>query len=540
MSSISTTVAGLRALTSADSTAIYQTTDYGGGQWYYDPSSSLTDNLGTVLVNENGDVFRRIYEGPINALWFGAVGDGVTDDTAAIQNAIDALDGEGTIFIPSPINYYLFLSSLTITRNVALSGEKPDVLLDFTNLAANETAITINAGTISALGEYESALSNLILVGSYSALNRGVDYPDTSGDFTPGTYGLQLNTQNLVLDNVMMLGFEYGVGFGSNAYLINFKNATFRYCNYGIYFDATDKTNLGENIAFNNCVIGNNINGIYNYLGELNLIACSLDYNQIHIYYNQTKYEGVISSKLSLIGCHLETGENEDASPKIINTGTLLISGGSIWSETNTGGYFSNTGEAELNLISVQLRTPDTINYYVSGNRPITNYITYISDSQLVRMHSTCGYVPNGDFEDNTLGLSHWVISEGTAVISTDKAEIGTQSLKVTSLEYNGGQVTSPTIFLPQDKREIYVSLFVNNYDSSGAGFYNINEFDSTSTFIQATSIYIPLFTTDDFYEVFSNWYLLSPLTQSISIELNTAAGTSNVAYFDGIYVWAR
>jgi len=75
--------------------------------------------------------------------WFGAKGDGVTDDTAAIQAAIDSLpSGGGIIFIPSSGTY--IVRGITLNKPIKLIGQGIGTILRDTRVDGT-TAITITS-----------------------------------------------------------------------------------------------------------------------------------------------------------------------------------------------------------------------------------------------------------------------------------------------------------------------------------------------------------------------------------------------------------
>lgn len=67
--------------------------DGGGGLFMYDSGGTDADNGGTIIEPTVGPgQWNRQYSGAASVKWFGAKGDGVTSDTAAVQLCVDAVD----------------------------------------------------------------------------------------------------------------------------------------------------------------------------------------------------------------------------------------------------------------------------------------------------------------------------------------------------------------------------------------------------------------------------------------------------------------
>lgn len=81
-------------------TGYYAAGDGGGGAYYADLADTTSvDNGGTVIVATDGTRWKLVQFSPVSVRQFGAKGDGVTDDTAAIQKAINATVG-AKLYIP--------------------------------------------------------------------------------------------------------------------------------------------------------------------------------------------------------------------------------------------------------------------------------------------------------------------------------------------------------------------------------------------------------------------------------------------------------
>jgi hypothetical protein len=155
--------------------------------------------------------YSMIDGAPVNVLDYGAVGNGTTDDTAAIQAAIDYVysAGGGTVYFP-PGTYRVTTISRNwtnpITVNLKGSGKRSTTIK---KLGSTTTPVMALSG-ISTMLEPYSTISDMTI----------------SGNSVTGVHGLRItNFGRWTLQNVFITGCNRGL-----------------YCSGGLVFDAYDCT----------------------------------------------------------------------------------------------------------------------------------------------------------------------------------------------------------------------------------------------------------------------------------------------------------
>lgn len=105
--------------------ALYATTDpalygYGGGSFFFSTTSTATADDGLVFdADDAGGKFLRIFSGDVNVHWYGAKGDGSTDDLTALR----AAHASGyNVFYPS--GEYLVSGSIQVIQGQKAYGVK--------------------------------------------------------------------------------------------------------------------------------------------------------------------------------------------------------------------------------------------------------------------------------------------------------------------------------------------------------------------------------------------------------------------------------
>lgn len=150
--------------------------DGGGGFFLWDATCSDPDDGGTLVRPSAGPgAWRRLFSGVMNARWFGARGDGRTDDADALQRGLDAC-GRESIPLHVPAGTYVLGRTL--------------------HLRASGTTVVGEPETVFAASDRvgSSEMPWLILVGTWPEEGRGPGVP--AHDVTIRTLLLDANGSN--------------------------------------------------------------------------------------------------------------------------------------------------------------------------------------------------------------------------------------------------------------------------------------------------------------------------------------------------------
>lgn len=242
-------------------------------------ASQITyDPAGTGAVSTNVQAKLRQ---TVSVEDFGAVGDGVTNDTAAIQAAINSLVSGQTLMFSQN---YKITAALTITNKsrIRLSGKGR---VFFSGAPSGDYIFTM-VGTIDDL-----EIDSLTLEGDNNASYSQGAIGNNSGQTISNTrfHDLTIKNINVGISHNANLGGSYTTGFTYNNYLENIKG-TVSGSGYGIQAAR----------AYNLHIYGNTINNASRhsiYIGKGQRLACLVE-NNIIINHRKDVYDASIRAAI--------------------------------------------------------------------------------------------------------------------------------------------------------------------------------------------------------------------------------------------------
>lgn len=204
---------------------------------YSDVSAFL---LGTGETDTSGSgCWVRDFDGPINALWFGAVGDGITDNSAqlaAFRNAVVAQTDKRRGYIPAGIYAYATGPNFAV-KGVHIFGDgKNNTILKSTS---GEKAFKIDGSEYGLQAVYDVVLENIGIEGH--ANTQHILYVENSSHLT--MRNINLREASPTTGTVMSLLWTVASVFENITYSINEQPVTNKPY-YGIVLSTSPSRNL--------------------------------------------------------------------------------------------------------------------------------------------------------------------------------------------------------------------------------------------------------------------------------------------------------
>jgi len=330
-------ISSLRAIAPENGEYIYlsyHTTEGDGGHGVFRGvtgalSGTYTDDNGITIVPTGGNgsaAWIREFSGAVNVKWVGAKGNGATDDTTAIQSAIDyvASNGGGVVFFPQG-EYKV--TSITLKENVSLKGQKSVSGLTTESTWLNGTT-GYNVITI-ATPQAGASTTNMEIDGvSITGGDRGiVSYEQT----------VWLSVKNLRIYSPVYECFHVK-GFMQDLYIeeVDFLGGTYGYRQEAVTGPVTGATSLLDKSLFSHVrASGQSENGIRieaSYSNSVTLLRVTCNNTGRHGMYIDA---GV--SQLQIIDANFEAIGYSDRGKSVRSTGS--ISSGSTTLTVSTTGF---------------------------------------------------------------------------------------------------------------------------------------------------------------------------------------------------------
>lgn len=257
-----------------------------GGTFIYDATQSAVNNGGTIF-----DGWVRQYSGAVNVKWFGAKGDGVADDTVAIQEAIDNVTyilKNGSVFIPAGIYNISYQGTTDTVDKVSDTmpiGQFNNCITIYSSGGNDTTDIYRNSEKIILFGEGRSTVLKIVTdnsIGIRHSLSscKIQDISIKSGNIAYNNIGIalfpidvndttrqQFTNYNIIsnlfiVDCKEAIALTYGAkvaGYASGCWYNTFNSITIHNCKRGIWELGRDSTlfygGTGRN-TYNYCKLG--------------------------------------------------------------------------------------------------------------------------------------------------------------------------------------------------------------------------------------------------------------------------------------------
>lgn len=373
--------------------------------------AGYTDNNGTVIKTTAGAVWIRQYADIVNPLMFGAVGDGVTNDLTALNNAVAStvseMDGLGLTYSISGGNITVDGSRFKLIHNFKIvePAVNNTVMMRINSSNKRVSNVTFDGSVgLTSRGILVAAGLTDITIDYNSFLNLKKPGVGVSGDYTNSLFCQRITIANNYATNCGndATNYDRNTVILDGAANCSIVNNVFLQCNWGVSFrQPYTYPTLTDPYAFYNKVNGNYIAG-KGYTGnpypENQGISAQ---SQRHLEISGNTVEGFFGNAIDNQRCDFSRINNNriGGSSDGIFFGDLLFRGhevvGNIITSCVRGirvyGVPSFTNQSMTDLVVTGNTFTDCTNYgiYISNTEPTVSFNSFVVTGNIVESNGT-------------------------------------------------------------------------------------------------------------------------------------------------------
>lgn len=424
----------------------------------------FADGTSYVPQNERDAILTWSNRTCVSAAEYGWVGDGSTDDTAAVQAALAAV----------PNGYVIIPYTPTGTKLLGAAGSAGVITLSASQgiLGVGRTMILTGAGPAFSLNG--SGDVNLALRPQFRDLYFT---SGSSSGYLTGSTAMEVAQAGVVIESCCFGFYDKPITYENNCYSMTHRDCVFALNNWGVYYPSA-LSNSGAGMVWENCIIGSNVNNINIQAGSpsdftfrggsistpqqmhvADLVGFATD-NPTHVLFDRVRFE--TNTATSGTGARIQ---NSSARADFIEC---------IFYEDDalTGPYFNDpTSGAYWKLRDCAFDIDNYTPYLLGAmDSPWTVTGCYTRNYSMPAMiHQNLSGLTNSDFATIS-GMFGWKQIAPTVQIVSGDSPFGGGALNHLSVQGVGaGAAWSDTIVIPAGCQQVLVSFWAKNLDSSHA-----------------------------------------------------------------------
>lgn len=498
----------------------YSAGDGGGGTFYWDSTSTETDNGGTIIqaTGITTGRWKRIFNGTVNLKCFGAKGDGITNDTTVLKNCLALINIEKIII---PKGTYKVTESLSLNIwEYDIEGQQATIDISNLNGTTYPFAITFPS-SVDLVNKH--SISGLTFLGN-----------NTTADFIDLSLSGSGHIAHIGFYNCVVINFKNQLVFGRNSSNIYFTKCKFYHestqyrSGNAIYIAPSASTNSGEQLSFSQCQFGGN-----KYVLECDAgLTGSINFDQCALVYFNSCIKMTASGRASLNQCSIESNIHTEEWFYVGTKGDIKINQSEfVFTTTNLNNYIFKVNSSNLfggivlRDCTYNIAPATTISIDCFSNKTAYGKVQASNLNTLEGMSLIPIGLNNGSqlvplLPNNTLFKNLWLpYSDDTSTLALDGTVLF-NGLSTTSVTTSGGQIKR-TLRIDSSKYVNMLLGYIYLYSSTTAGI------QITMTFYNRDNIalvsYTPIsssLTANTWVKVNIGYYPMPPVNYSY-IELN-------------------